>query len=166
MARKHRALVTFGFIAILTIGIFATYLLQLQQDPKVYNLTIETEDLRINDIEFVAYADSLYISDHNLEMIGEGKRFSGVSYGLSMGGDWILSLSQGDNPFTLPDAFAGKINYNTRNLIQDIKLRNHDTVHIEVMYEVNGLKKSLSGTIKAGDLIKSSASAPPNLITL
>lgn len=164
MIRKYRAVVSIGLVLIGLMIILFYYQPQLRQNPKVYNLTIETEDFRINDIEFVTYADSLYTSDHYLEIIGKDKRFSGVSYGLSIDGDWILSLNQGDDPFTLPDSFQGKINYNTRNLFQGIKVRDHDTVYIEIMYEVNGVTKNLSRTVKVGELIKSFSSTDRNLI--
>lgn len=167
MARKRRAIVVFGLIIITMIGMLAYYLLQLHQNPKVYNLTIETEDFRIKDIEFVTYADSLYITDHELEVIGDWKHFSGISYGLSIDGTWILSLSQGDDPFKLPHSLEGKVNYNTGNMFEGMKVRDQDTVQIEIVYEVDGVSKSLSRAIKIGEMLKSSSEVDDNnLISL
>lgn len=130
---------------------------QVGEDPKVYQFAVETSDLRIADIEFVTYSHSLYITDHHLEIIGDNKQFSGVSYGISIGGKMILSVSQADDPFTLPDSFQGQLNYNTRNLLQDIKVKGHDKVGIEIRYEVNGVTKHLTGSVPLSKIIKSSS---------
>lgn len=164
MVRKRKAIVAFGLIVIAMIGMLVYYLFQLQQGPRVYNLTVETEDFRIKDIEFVTYADSLYITDHQLEVVGEWKHFSGVSYGLSIDGTWIMSLSQGDDPFTLPHSFEGKVNYKTGNMFEGIKVREQDTVEIKVVYEVDGVSKSLSREVKLSEILKSSSA--PNEVNL
>ncbi|GIP53495.1 hypothetical protein [Paenibacillus vini] len=169
MVGKHRAAALLGLILITTIVILLYYQFQLREDPKVYSFTVETADLRIKDIEFVVYsnANSVYITSHDLERIGDDKQFSGVTYGISVGGTMILSLSQADDPFILPDSFQGKVNYNTRNLIQDVKAREHDTVNIELLYTVNGVAKNVTGTVNLSKIAKSiSSSDNKNVIQL
>lgn len=169
MVGKHRAAALLGLILITTIVILLYYQFQLREDPKVYSFTVETTDLRIKDIEFVVYsnANSVYITSHDLERIGDDKQFSGVTYGISVGGTMILSLSQADDPFILPDSFQGKVNYNTRNLIQDVKAREHDTVNIELFYTVNGVAKNVTGTVNLSKIAKSiSSSDNKNVIQL
>lgn len=160
MFRKHLMLSLFCLVLLVIVVILSLDLFQFRQDPKVYNFSIETKDLRIKGVEFVVYDNSntIYVTEHELEKVGEDKQFSSVSYGISIGEKMILSLSQADNPFTLPDSFQGKIKYNTRNLIQDIRVRRHDTVHVEVIYEVNGVANHVKGTVKLSDIIKSTSS--------
>ncbi|MEK5476596.1 hypothetical protein NYE70_06550 [Paenibacillus sp. FSL R5-0407] len=169
MVGKHRAAALLGLILITTIVILLYYQFKLREVPKVYSFTVETEDLRIKDVEFVVYsnANSVYIAGHNLEKIGDDKQFSGVTYGISVGGTMILSLSQADDPFTLPDSFQGKMNDNTRNLIQNVKAREHDTVNIELLYMVNGGAKNVTGTVNLSKIAKSiSSSDNKNVIRL
>lgn len=66
----------------------------------------------------------------------------------------ILSISQADDPFTLPDAVNGKINYSSKFLIQDVKVRTDDEINIEIIYEVNGVTINKVGTAKLRNLIK------------
>ncbi|MNT98162.1 hypothetical protein D3C72_2406840 [compost metagenome] len=66
----------------------------------------------------------------------------------------ILSNNQANDPFTLPDAFNGKIIYTFRNLIRDVKVRTNDEINIEIIYEVNGVTNNKAGTVKLKNLIK------------
>ncbi|MHA0857785.1 hypothetical protein [Paenibacillus sp. CMAA1364] len=157
MFRKHIMLTLVCLTLITTIAIIFYQQVQLRQDPKVYSFTVATADLRINDIEFVVYpgSNSVYVAGHSLEVIGEDKQFSGVSYIISIDEQMILSNSQADDPFTLPDAtFNGKIAKIYMNLIQDVKVRNDDEINIKVIYKVNGDTIHKVGTAKLKKLIK------------
>lgn len=142
-----------GLIVVMIVLIYNPF--RFHQEPKVYNFAIETADLRINDIEFVTYPNSLYLADHHLEVVGDNKHFTGVAYGLTIGGKSILSISQADDPFMLPDSFQGKIYYSTRNLIQGVKVGPHDSVYVEIAYEVNGVSRKITGNVKVSDIVKS-----------
>lgn len=169
MFGKQRVAALLGLCLIVSIVILFNYQFQLRGGPQVYSFTVETADLRIKDIEFVMYsnADSVYIAGHDLEKIGDDKQFSGVTYGISVGGTMILSLSQADDPFTLPDSFQGKVNYNIRNLIKDVNVRKQDTVNIELIYTVNGVAKNVTGTVNLSKIAKSiSSSDNKNVIRL
>jgi len=161
-------LVSLVLIFITNIVALFYYQFQLRKEPRVYNFTVETVDLRIKDIEFVVYpsSNSVYVTGHDLENIERDQQFSGIAYGISIGGKSILSLSQADNPFTLPDSVHGIINFNTRTLIRDVKVRNNDTVSIELKYKVNGMTKNLTGTVKLSHIIKPFSSASKNVIRL
>ncbi|MNO94371.1 hypothetical protein D3C76_859890 [compost metagenome] len=156
MFRKNLALASLCLILITTIIILSYQQFLLRQDPKIYSFTIETTDFRIKDVEFVVYpaSNSVYVSDHYLEIIGENKRFSSVAYDISIDGKMILSNNQANDPFTLPDAFNGKIIYTFRNLIRDVKVRTNDEINIEIIYEVNGVTNNKAGTVKLKNLIK------------
>jgi hypothetical protein len=156
MFRRNLFLASLCLILITTIIILSYQQFLLRQDPKVYSFTIETTDFRINDIEFVVYpaSNSVYVSDHYLEIIGENKRFSSVAYDISIDQKIILSNNQADDPFTLPDAFKGKIVYTLRNLIPDVKVRSNDEINIEMIYEVNGVTNNKVGTVKLKNVIK------------
>ncbi|MNN35601.1 hypothetical protein D3C81_1494550 [compost metagenome] len=156
MFRKNLALASLCLILITTIIILSYQQFLLRQDPKIYSFTIETTDFRIKDVEFVVYpaSNSVYVSDHYLEIIRENKRFSSVAYDISIDGKMILSNNQANDPFTLPDAFNGKIIYTFRNLIRDVKVRTNDEINIEIIYEVNGVTNNKAGTVKLKNLIK------------
>lgn len=155
MTRKNIVLTSIGLVLIGTIIVLFYNQLQYRQEPKVYNFAIETKDLRINDIEFVTYPNSLYLADHHLEVVGDNKHFSGVAYAISINGQAILSLSQADDPFTLPDSFQGRMNYSTRNLFQGVKVGSSDSVDIEIVYKVNGVDQNVTGTVNIRDIMKS-----------
>lgn len=125
-----------------------------REEPRVYNVTIETSDVRIKDIEFVTFPKFIYTTDHDLEVIGAEKEFLGISYVISVHGKQILSVSQADNPFTLPDAYQGKISYDTRNLLQGINIDNDDKLNIEIRYEVDGEQKNLFREIDIKQILK------------
>lgn len=77
MSRRNLTLTSLCLILITTIIILSYQQFLLRQDPKIYSFTIETTDFRIKDIEFVVYpaSNSVYVSDHYLEIIGENKQF-------------------------------------------------------------------------------------------
>ncbi|HEY4392062.1 MAG TPA: hypothetical protein VGN02_12020 [Paenibacillus sp.] len=156
MFRKNLALTSLCLILITAIIILSYQQFLLRQDPKVYSFTIVTTDFQIKDIEFVVYpaSSSVYVSDHYLEKIGENKRFSSVAYSISIDEKMILSNNQADDPFTLPDAFEGKIHYTFGNLIKGVKVRTDDEINIEIIYEVNGVTNHKVGTAKLKNLIK------------
>lgn len=154
MSGKNIALASLSVCLIVAVIFLFYQRFQLHQDPKVYNFTIETSDLRIKDIEFVIYPNSVYVSDHDLEVIGEDKQFNGVAYSVSIGGNMVLSNSQADDPFTLPDALQGKLHYTTTGLLQDVAVRKDDEVSIDVIYKVNGVTRNTNGTAKLKSMIK------------
>ncbi|EJW15438.1 hypothetical protein M5X00_31035 [Paenibacillus alvei] len=156
MFRKHFALPSLCLILIVATIILSYQQFHFRQDPKVYSFTIETPDLRIKNIEFVVYpgSNSVYVSDHDLEIIGENKQFSSVAYGISIHGKMILSLSQANDPFTLPDASNGKITYTSRNLIRDVKVRTDDEINIEIVYKANGVTTNKVSTVKLTNIMK------------
>lgn len=156
MFRKSLALTSLCLILITTVIILSYQQFLLRHDPRVYNFTIETTDFRIKNIELVDYpaSSTVYVSDHYLELIGGNKQFSSVAYSISIGEKMILSNNQADDPFTLPDAFNGKIYYTFGNLIKGVKVRTDDEINIEIIYEVNGVTNHKTGTAKLKNLIK------------
>lgn len=156
MSRKNLALSSIALVLITVIIILSYEVFHLRQDPKVYNFTIETDDLRIKDIEFVVIpgSNSMYVSDHILERVWEDNQISDVTYGISIDGKMLLSLSQAGDPFTLPDASKGMIHYTTNNLITNVNARTDDKIKIEIKYKVNGVATNKVSTVKLENLIK------------
>lgn len=150
MFKRHYLLTSLCLVLVAAVVLMSYSLFQSRQAPKVYSFTLMTADLRINDIEFAVInsSKSLYISDHVLERIGEDKQISDVVYRIDLNGVMVLSLSQQGNPFTLPDAYNGKINYTTRNLIKKVKVRPDDEVTIQIKYKVNGITTTKEGKVK------------------
>ena len=168
MSRKKWFISTSIGLILVAFVIYIFYnSLQPREEPRVYNLSLETTDLRIKDIEFVTYPDFVYITDHYLEAIDTDKKISGITYGISINGKSILSLSQADNPFTLPEAYQGKVYFETSNLMQGINVENDDKLNIQIIYEVDGERKDISKEIKVKDVLKpSQATTASNVIQM
>ncbi|RUT48430.1 hypothetical protein EJP82_00325 [Paenibacillus anaericanus] len=152
--KKYIVTISFSLIFIALIGVLFYNQSQIRQTPTIYVFDIETDDFYIKDIEFVVLPDYIYVAKQYLEVIGENKVFDGVSYGLSIGENMIVSLSQADDPFHLPDTANGKIYYNTNNLFENMKVSKEDSIHVEIHYKVNGESKDVVGEIKLSDVVK------------
>ncbi|MNJ45282.1 hypothetical protein D3C77_403700 [compost metagenome] len=152
----RKSLSSLSIIAVLfglvVISIYSQY--QLRYGQSVYNFDIQTDDFYIRDIEFVVSPYSLFVTGHYLEVIGNDKTFDGISYGLSVGGTMIMSRSQAGNPFILPHTANGIEYVDISNLINNIKVRKHDSIKVEIQYEVNGNSKDIVGDIKLSDVAK------------
>lgn len=154
--------ILFGFMSISLI--YSQY--QLRYGQTVYTFDIETEDLYFRDIQIAAFPYSLFITGHFLEVMGENKSFDGISYVFSINDTMILSRSQADDPFTLPDAANGKQYSNTSNLIEDIRVRKQDSLQVEIHYTVNGEPKDIAGEIKLSDVTKPFSSIKNKVVHL
>ncbi|GGH37830.1 hypothetical protein [Paenibacillus segetis] len=152
--KKHAISISFVIIFIALIAVLFYNQSQIRQVPSVYTFDIETEDFYIKDIEFVVMPHSLYVTKQYLEVIGEDKIFDGISYGLSIGENRIVSLSQADDPFHLPDTANSKIYFNTNNLFKNMQVSKSDTIKVEIHYKVNGESKDIVGEIKLSDVVK------------
>lgn len=153
--KKHAVPISFIIIFIALIAILFYNQSQIRQVPTVYSFDLETDDFYIKDIEFVVMPHSLYVAKQYLEVIGEDKIFDGIRYGLSIGENSIVSLSQADDPFQLPDTANGTIkNFNTNNLFENVKVSKQDTIKVEIHYTVNGESKDVVGEIKLSDVVK------------
>ncbi|MGG0824717.1 hypothetical protein ABE099_17780 [Paenibacillus turicensis] len=164
MFKGKLALISLCFILIITIVILTYQQNSLRQDPRVYSFSIETSDFKIKDIEFVVYpaTNSVYVTDQYLEVIGENKRFSNIAYEISINNKMILSNSQAEDPFNLPDAYNGKITYTLRNLIQNAPVKSNDEINIKLIYVVNGVTNNKVGTAKLENLIKPTSTTGDN----
>lgn len=153
-------------LGFMTISFFYSQY-QLRYGQTVYTFDIETEDLYIRDIEIVAVSPyALVITGHFLEINGENKSFDGISYGFSINDTMILSRSQADDPFTLPDAANGKSHFNTSNLIENFRVRKQDSLQVEIHYTVNSETKDFAGEIKLRDVTKPFSSTSKKVIHL
>lgn len=152
--KKYIVTVSFSLIFIALIGVLFYNQSQIRQVPTVYAFDIETDDFYIKDIEFVVLPNSIYVAKQYLEVIGENKVFDGVSYILSVGENMIVSLSQADNPFHLPNTANGKIYFNTNHLFENVNIGKEDSIHVEIHYKVNGESKDIVGEIKLSDVVK------------
>jgi hypothetical protein len=119
-------------------------LTQLDQDPELYSFDLATDDFYIRNVEMAVYPNSIYVGEQYLERNGDEKTFDGISYGLNLGGNMVASVSQADDPFTLPDAAGGRIMMPTGNLIKDIKFSNDDRMDVIMTYTVDGKVKNVS----------------------
>lgn len=166
---KRYVLTSISLILFVAIIVLSVQQFQLRQIPKVYNFTVETDDFRLQGLEFVVNrsSNSVYVTGHDLEATGADQQFAGIVYGISIEDQMILSVSQADDPFTLPDAYEGKRHYDTRYLMENVKVREQDTVYIEIKYTVNGVAKHLKGNVKLNSLVKPfSSSDQQNIIQL
>lgn len=134
----------------------------------MYNFDIETGDFAIKGIELVAHSRTLYVSSHYLEKLteaaagnsGSADVIEDVRYLISVGETNILSVSQADNPFALPDSW---VTNTTEGLYmshtshsQNLRVRPNDTLHIQVLYKINGKEQKRVGKVKLGEIVKPS----------
>lgn len=138
---------------------------KLNQETNVYTLDIETGDFAIRGIEVVTPPGSLYISSHYLEKArddvgntGSTKSIEDIRYSISIGKTNILSVSQADNPFELADSWTTAsttgLHMAHTSLHEGINVRPSDTLHIQVMYKINGQEQQRMGEIKLSEVAK------------
>ncbi|WP_018749887.1 hypothetical protein [Paenibacillus sanguinis] len=154
--RKRYVLTSISLILFVAVIVLSVQQFQLKQVPKVYNFTVETDDFRLQGLEFVVNqgSNSVYVTGHDLEVTGADQQFAGIVYGISIEDQMILSVNQAGDPFTLPDTYEGKRHYDTRYLMENVKVKAQDNVYIEIKYTVNGTAKHLTGNVKLHSLMK------------
>jgi hypothetical protein len=103
-------------------------------------------------MEMVVYPDSIYVGEQYLERNGDEKSFEGISYSLNLGGQMITSVSQADDPFTLPDAAGGRIIMSTNNVFKHFHINDDDTIDVIVNYKVDGKTKNYTGQISLSEV--------------
>ncbi|WMT42461.1 hypothetical protein RE628_08945 [Paenibacillus sp. D2_2] len=148
MSNRRRALfissIVLNAVFVIMIAFLSYRLTQLDQDPELYSFDLATDDFYIRNIEMVVYPDSIYVGEQYLDRNGDEKTFDGISYGLKLGGHMVASVSQADDPFTLPDAAGGRIMMPTNNLIKRVKIGNVDSLEVTIEYTVDGKAKNVS----------------------
>jgi len=149
LANRRRAVlissIALNAVFVIVIAFLSYRLIQPHQEPQLYSFDLATDEFYIRNVEMAVYPDSIYVGDQYLERNGDERAFDGISYGLSLGGHMVASVSQADDPFILPDAVGGRIIMPTGNLIKDVKVITGDRIDVTMIYTVDGQAKNFSG---------------------
>ncbi|NWL89623.1 hypothetical protein DMN77_18925 [Paenibacillus sp. 79R4] len=158
MAKQTRAVfigsIVLNVVFVITVAFLSYRLTELNQEPKLFSFDVATDDLFIKNVELVVYPDSIYVGDQYLERNGDEKSFEGVSYGLHLGGRMITSVSQANDPFTLPDAAGGRTLMSTNNVFKGTNISKDDPIDVIVTYKVNGKTKNYTGQFLLSEVQK------------
>ncbi|MCM3040432.1 hypothetical protein M3201_12075 [Paenibacillus motobuensis] len=156
MTNQRRAVflgsIMLNVVFVILVAFLSYRLTQLDQEPKLYSFDLATDDLHIKNVEIVVYPDSIYVGEQYLERNGDEKSFEGISYGLNLGGRMVTSVSQADDPFTLPDAAGGRFIMSTNNVFKRINISENDTINVLVIYKVDGKTKNYTGQFSLSEV--------------
>lgn len=140
---------------LIFIGLYMYSQIQLHTPLIEYNFDIQTDDFYIRNLNFVAGQNDTYVSGYHLESKDSSKIIDGFAFGITVNGKYVLSSSQGGDPFTLPDAHEGIMNYyESGSLLTKTSLKPSDNLKIQLQYKVDGQRKEVIGEVELAELKK------------
>lgn len=130
-------------VSILLATNIYTYL-SLTRKPKVYNITMSTDDLILKDLNIVSLNNYLYIDKGSfLQKKDINKNISDISI--------EASIEQNILNFSIEKPFIEEKYYLDINKIVDTKLSKDSVVKVSIKYIVDGTQKEFHDNIKVID---------------
>lgn len=140
MQRKTLS-ISLGIVISLLLAINVFTYVSLTRKPKLYDLTVITEDLILEDFNIVAFNKYLYIDKGSyLEKKETSKSISGVN----------INASINDNPIdiVLSKDFIGERYYLSNNKFINYKIDKDAMLKISIKYIIDGVQKEFHDNIK------------------
>jgi hypothetical protein len=137
------------------IFLFVYNQIELHRPLKHYNFDVEADDFYIRNLNFASDYNNTFVTGYHLESKDVSKKFDGVALIVMVNGKQLLSSSQADDPFRLPDANEGVAYYYSHNYaIPNTSLRSDDDLSVELYYTVDGQHKEMTGEVELSKLKK------------
>lgn len=138
------------------IFLFVYNQIELHRPLKHYNFDVEADDFYIRNLNFASDYNNTFVTGYHLESKDVSKKFDGVSLIVMVNGKQLLSSSQANDPFRLPDAGEGVTYYYSHNYaIPNTSLKSNDDLSVELYYTVDGRHKEMTGKVELSKLKKS-----------
>ena len=139
--QKKTLSISIGIVISLLLAINVFTYVSLTRKPKLYDLTVITEDLILEDFNIVAFNKYLYIDKGSyLEKKETSKSISGVN----------INASINDNPIdiVLSKDFIGERYYLSNNKFINYKIDKDAMLKISIKYIIDGVQKEFHDNIK------------------